>query len=308
MQHIDENTITEAVLDQMAATEDPRLKRIMAALVRHLHAFAREVDLTPQEWLKGIGFLTEVGQKCTAYRQEFVLLSDTLGLSALVNSLNDKRSTERSTKSSLLGPFYRRDSPKFELGASIATKRSAQEIALYGRITNSAGQPIPNASVEIWQTDDEGDYDLQKYDPSEMDLRGHFCADSDGRYYLRTVAPRGYSIPMDGPVGDMIRAQGRHGKRPAHIHFLVGAPGYRELVTALYTVGDPHIESDTVFGVSESLVVEINGKDSASPFPNLQGIRYDFQLAAVGEEAASGRVGADPSQISKKTEGHTAYH
>ena len=308
MRHIDENTITDAALDQMATTENPRLKQIMAALVRHLHAFAREVDLTPQEWLKGIGFLTAVGQKCTAYRQEFVLLSDTLGLSALVNSLNDKRAAESGTKSSLLGPFYRQDSPKFELGESIARKRSGQEIALYGRITNAAGHPIPNASVEIWQTDDEGDYDLQKYDPSEMDVRGHFYTDSDGRYYLRTVIPRGYSIPMDGPVGEMIRAQGRHGKRPAHIHFLVGAPGYRELVTALYPVGDPHIESDTVFGVSQSLVVEIKGKDSSSPLPNLPGIRYDFQLAALAKDEDSGRVGADPSQISKKTEGHTAYH
>ena len=306
MRNIDENTITDAVLEQMAPAENPRFKQIMTSLVKHLHAFAREVDLTPQEWLRGIGFLTEVGHKCTAYRQEFVLLSDTIGLSALVNSINDKRAAEKGTRSSLLGPFYRQDSPKFELGESIARKRNAQEIGLYGRVTNSAGQPVANASVEIWQTDDEGDYDLQKYDPSEMDLRGHFHTDSEGRYYLRTVAPQGYSIPMDGPVGEMIRAQARHGKRPAHIHFLIGAPGYRELVTALYTAGDPHIESDTVFGVSQSLVCEINGKDASSPFPNLPTIRYDFQLASA-KDAVSGRVGADPSQITKKTEGHTAY-
>jgi hydroxyquinol 1,2-dioxygenase len=306
VRNLDENTITDAVLEQMAATADPRLKQIMASLVKHLHAFAREVDLTPQEWLQGIGFLTQVGQKCTVYRQEFVLLSDTLGLSALVNFLNDKRAAEQSTTSSLLGPFYRQDSPKYKLGDSISRKGQGQEIGLYGKITDSTGQAIANASVEIWQTDDDGDYDMQKYDPSDMDMRGHFYTDSEGRYYLRTVVPRGYSIPMDGPVGDMIRAQGRHGRRPAHVHFLVGAPGYRELVTALYTAGDPHLESDTVFGVSEQLVCQVNGKDPSSPFPDLPAIRYDFELASA-TDAGSGRVGADPSQLTGKTEGHTAY-
>jgi protocatechuate 3,4-dioxygenase beta subunit len=300
MRLIDETTITDAAIEQMSTTQDARLKQIMESLVRHLHAFAREVDLTPEEWLKGIGFLTAVGQKCTEFRQEFILLSDTLGLSSLVNSLHDKRATEAGTKSSLLGPFYRQDSPERKLGDSIAAKSSkGQQIAIYGRVTNSAGQPIPNASVEIWQPDEEGWYDLQKHDPSEMDLRGTFHTDAEGRYYLRSIAPCGYMIPMDGPVGDMIRAQGRHGYRPAHIHFVVGAPGYREAVTALYLSGDSHIDSDTVFGVTESLVVDINRSDSASPIPNLPTVRFDFQLASKKAEDVSGRVGADPSQIVK---------
>jgi hydroxyquinol 1,2-dioxygenase len=297
---IDEKTITDAALDQMPATPDPRLRQIMAALVRHLHAFAREVDLTPEEWLDGIKFLTAVGQKCTEFRQEFILLSDTLGLSALVNAMHDRRALEDATKSSLLGPFYRGDSPTLPLGASIVGKGKAPDTVIYGRVENSAGEGIANASVEIWQPDEEGWYDLQKLDPSEMDLRGRFYTDSDGRFHLRTIAPTGYMIPMDGPVGDMIRAQRRHGYRPAHIHFVVGAPGYREVVTALYLTGDPHLDSDTVFGASESLVVGLNPGDPASPCPDLQSVRFDFRLAALAGAATSGRVGADPSQILQK--------
>jgi hydroxyquinol 1,2-dioxygenase len=298
MRAIDENTITDAAIEQMASTQNPRFKEIMAAAVRHLHAFAREVDLTPEEWLEGIKFLTATGQMCTAYRQEFILLSDTMGLSSLINSLHDRRATESSTKSSLLGPFYRQDSPTFELGQSIAVKAKGPEIGIYGRIVNAAGQGIPNASIEIWQPDEDGDYDLQKHDPKEMDLRGRFFTNADGRYYLRTIRPLGYMIPMDGPVGDMIRAQGRHGFRPAHIHFLIGAPGYREVVTALYIAGDDHIDSDTVFGVTDSLVAEVKD-DAASPLKGVPSIRFDFTLAAA-KDALSGRVGADPSQITAK--------
>ncbi|PWU12122.1 MAG: hydroxyquinol 1,2-dioxygenase [Terriglobia bacterium] len=297
---IDEMSITDAALDQMSATPNPRLQEIMSSLVRHLHAFAREVDLKPEEWLEGIRFLTSVGQKCTEFRQEFILLSDTLGMSALVNALHDKRATADTTKSSLLGPFYRQDSPTLPLGANIAGKGKGMQVVIYGRVVDSAGRGVPNASVEIWQPDDEGWYDLQLQDPSQMDLRGRFYTDSEGRYYLRTIAPTGYMIPMDGPVGDMIRAQKRHGFRPAHIHFLIGAPGYREVVTALYLSGDEHIDSDTVFGVTESLVVNVNHNDPAAPLPNLPSIKFDFQLAALAGDAMLGRVGADPSQIVKK--------
>ncbi len=300
MRAIDEHTITEAALEQMAATPNPRLKEIMAVLTRHLHDFAREVDLTPDEWLEGIKFLTAVGQKCTAYRQEFILLSDTLGLSSLVNALHDKRATEAGTKSSLVGPFYRQDSPTLKLGDTIVTKpTNGQEVCLYGRVYNSAGKGVPHATVQVWQPDETGNYDLQKHDPSEMDLRGTFKTDADGRFYLRTIAPLGYMIPMDGPVGDMIRAQKRHGYRPAHIHFIIGADGYREVVTALYLQGDEHIDSDTVFGVTASLVTGVNGSDPASPIPNLPTIKFDFHLPAAAAYG-SGRVGADPSQIVSK--------
>ncbi|MFZ0980621.1 MAG: dioxygenase [Candidatus Acidiferrales bacterium] len=300
MRVIDENTITDAALDQMSSTPNPRFKEIMSSLVRHLHAFTREVDLTPEEWLEGIRFLTAVGQKCTAHRQEFILLSDTLGLSSLVNALHDKRGTEPATKSSLLGPFYRQDAPMMELGSSIISQGAGSEVVIHGYVRNAAGEGIPNALVQIWEPDETGNYDLQKHDPSVMDLRGCFQADSGGRYYLRGVCPTGYMIPMDGPVGDMIRAQKRHGYRPAHIHFVIGAPGYRELVTALYIAGDDHIDSDTVFGVSDSLITSVNKDDPSSPFPNLPSIRYDFQLAKASAKDHSGRVGADPSQITGK--------
>jgi hydroxyquinol 1,2-dioxygenase len=299
MRVINETTITDAAIDQMSSTPDPRFKQIMESLVRHLHDFTREVDLTPEEWLAGIKFLTAVGQACTQHRQECILLSDTLGLSSLVNALHDKRATEESTKSSLLGPFYRQDAPMMKLGDSIISKSEGTEIVFYGKVTDSTGKGIPNALVQIWEPDETGNYDLQKHDPSVMDLRGCFHADAEGRYYFRGLCPLGYMIPMDGPVGDMIRAQKRHGFRPAHIHFVIGAPGYRELVTALYMEGDDHIDSDTVFGVVESLITKVNNHDPDSPLPHLPSIRYDFQLARETDKA-SGRVGADPSQILKK--------
>ena len=299
MTAVDQNTITDSALEQMSGTPDARLKTVMSALVRHLHAFAREVDLKPDEWIEGITFLTAVGQTCTPHRQEFILLSDTLGLSALVNSLHDGRALEASTKSSLLGPFYRQDSPEKKLGETIANHPNTPEIVVYGRVADPAGHGVANASVEVWQPDENGDYDLQKQDASVMDLRAKFHTDSEGRYYLRTIMPTGYMIPMDGPVGDMIRAQARHGHRPAHIHFLVSAPGYREVVTALSVAGDDHIDSDTVFGVTDSLIRSPKMNDARSPIKGLPTLEFDFQLASAAN-TGSGRVGADPSQILKK--------
>lgn len=297
MRLMDENTVTDAVLEQMAGTAEPRLKEIMTSLVKHLHAFAREVDLKPEEWLAGIAFLTAVGQKCTPQRQEFILLSDTLGLSTVVNALHDKRMAESATKSSILGPYYRQNAPSYALGDSIARHTDGQPIAIYGRVTNKKGQGIPNASVEIWQTNEEGDYDLQLPNASDMDMRGWFHTDSEGRFYLKSVRPRAYRIPMDGPVGKLLTAQGRHGYRPAHIHFLVGAEGYREIVTAAYLGTDKYLETDTVFGVMPSLVTETKSGDKSSPFPDLPSLRFDFTLIAQAAGEGSGRVGADVSKI-----------
>jgi catechol 1,2-dioxygenase/hydroxyquinol 1,2-dioxygenase len=300
MRVIDHNSITDVAIEQMANTPDPRLKQIMESLVRHLHDFAREVDLTPQEWLDGIAFLTAVGQKCTPFRQEFILLSDTLGLSSLINQLHDRRATQIGTKTSLLGPFYRQGSTNMNPGDCIV-KSPRQQIVIYGKVTDINGAPIPNASVEIWQTDEDGAYDLQKQDGvavPEMDMRGTFHTDANGNYYLRTVLPLGYMIPMDGPVGTMILAQKRHGYRPSHIHFLVGGEGYRELVTALYWQKDAHIESDTVFGVVETLIVDVTENDPNSPMKGYPSIHYDFKLAKAAADG-TGRVGADPSQIVK---------
>jgi protocatechuate 3,4-dioxygenase beta subunit len=290
-------TITEAVIEQMAQTRNPRLKEILESAVRHLHAFAREVNLTPAEWIYGIEFLTRVGHMCSPARQEFILLSDTLGLSTLVNTLHDKTATEEATHTSLLGPFFRENAPKFEPGAQICTTERAQEIVLWGRVSNSQGEPVPDAQVTVWQTASDGRYDMQR-DAESVDCRGLFRTDEQGRYLLRTVRPLGYYIPLDGPVGEMVKAQGRHGMRPAHIHFLISAPGYRELVTALYFEGDEHLADDVVFGASADLVVREEQNDPGCPIKGLPSVYFDFALARESEaDRASGRVGADPSKV-----------
>jgi protocatechuate 3,4-dioxygenase beta subunit len=300
MQDLDEFTVTDEALRQMANTADPRLKEIMDCAVRHLHAFAREVNLTPEEWLGGIQFMTAVGQACTPLRQEFILLADVLGLSAVVNALHDRKARELGSQSSLLGPFFREGAPDLPLGAQIVEHPTEPEIVVYGQVTDNDGSPLPDALIQIWQTSERGLYDLQERNGESMDMRGNFRTDADGRYYFRTVRPLGYSIPMDGPVGEMVRLQNRHGFRPSHIHCLIGADGHRELVTALYFGDDPNIDSDTVFGVSQSLVVEAKD-DPASPIPGLRSVHYDFRLAkaAPGE---SGRVGADPTKLMKAAE------
>jgi len=301
MRELTPETITEAVLDQMATTPDPRLKEIMAAAVKHLHAFASDVNLTPGEWIKGIEFMTLVGKMCTPARQEFILLSDTLGLSALVNGLHDKTALEEGTHTSLLGPFYREASPTLAAGSQIAKHvKPGTECVLYGCVTDIHGKPLVNATVSVWQTGADGLYDIQE-NPSATDYRGVFSTDKDGFYVVRTVKPRGYSIPMDGPVGGMVKAQRRHGMRPAHIHFLVGSPGYRELVTALYLRDDPHLADDVVFGSSDDLAVVIVPDDPNCPVPGMPSIRFDLRLSREGEaDKTSGRVGSDPSAILKE--------
>jgi catechol 1,2-dioxygenase/hydroxyquinol 1,2-dioxygenase len=301
MQDLTPETITQAVLDQMAMTPNPRLKEIMASAVKHLHAFAKDVNLTPAEWIKGIAFMTQVGKICTPARQEFILLSDTLGLSALVNGLHDTTAMEEGTHTSLLGPFYRETTPQLAAGSQIARNADpSTEVILYGRVTDVNGKPLSGASVSLWQTSATGLYDIQE-DPTSVDYRGIFTTDANGLFFLRTVKPLGYSIPMDGPVGEMITAQRRHGMRPAHIHFLVGAPGYRELVTALYLRDDPHLVDDVVFGSSGDLAVDIEAKDPDCPVKGMPSIRFDMRLSReTAADRAGGRVGADPSAILKQ--------
>ncbi|NOG73479.1 dioxygenase [Roseicella sp. DB1501] len=299
MPDLDRMGVTEEALAQIARMPDPRQREIMAAAIRHLHDFAREVELKPEEWLAGIGFLTAVGQACTPYRQEFILLSDVLGLSRLVNLMHDAEGREAAgTETSLLGPFFREKAPEFAAGESIAVHATSGEpLILFGEVTDAEGRPVAGAEIDIWQTDAHGLYDLQANDPEVMDLRGRYRTDAAGRFDMRTVKPIGYSIPMDGPVGRMVRQQNRHGMRPAHIHILVQAPGYRELVTALYLGDDPNIDSDTVFGVSRSLVVTPERGLPGAPRPDIAAVRYDFRLSRLAEGERAGRVGADPSSI-----------
>jgi hydroxyquinol 1,2-dioxygenase len=291
---LDAHSVTDAVLEQIGRTPDARMREVMAAAVRHMHAFAREVSLTPAEWLAAIRFLTEVGHACTPVRQEFILLSDVLGLSALVNILHDRNAEGPGTQSSLLGPFFREGAPELAPGDSIIGAHTAPEIVLYGRVTDSDGRGVAGATIGVWQTNEDGQYDLQVDGGAAMDMRGIFRTDADGHYHFRTIRPLGYSIPMDGPVGRLVHSQKRHGFRPSHIHVLIAAPGCRELVTALYFGDDENIASDTVFGVSRSLVVRARADDPDAPIKGIGSVRYDFRLAPAGA-GDDGRVGADPA-------------
>jgi catechol 1,2-dioxygenase/hydroxyquinol 1,2-dioxygenase len=297
MRDLNEFNITDEVLESLAAAPNSRSKTITSALIRHLHDFTREVQLTPAEWLEGIRFLTAIGQQCAPNRQEFILLSDTLGWSTLVNAMQDRKLTGE-TPSSILGPFFKEGVPHSPLGTSIVADDTAsgRRIVVEGRVTDLGGNPVAGAEIQVWQTSAEGKYDIQLREEGELDYRGRFVSDVDGRYFFRSVVPVGYPIPDDGPVGNMLVALGRHPNRPAHVHFLIRASGYEELVTALYVAPDPYIESDTVFGVSRSLVVETMPPSADSAFSNLPRIVYDFRLTkATASEPRRVGVGADPA-------------
>lgn len=274
----DSDTVTDAVLQQLGETPNPRLLQIMTAAVRHLHAFARELDLSHEEWLTGIKFLTEVGKTCTPEHQEFILLSDTLGLTTLVNLLQDQRGHDAGTRASVLGPFYREHPPLLPLGDTVAKVNTGAEAVMYGRVCDSSGQPIAHAELDVWLADEDGQYDIQAHGPDVVDLRARFIADSDGHYWFRTTQPIGYSVPMGGPVGTLIRATARAGMRPAHIHFLVRAAGYQPLVTSVYFENDPYLETDAAFGVTRALVVKVLPPAASAPITDLPRIHYDFTL------------------------------
>ena len=275
--------ITGRVLQSLAATPDPRLRAVMASLIRHLHAFVREVDLTEDEWWRAIEFLTQTGHACDDRRQEFVLLSDTLGVSMLVDALGH-RAGDGATESTVLGPFYRPGAPELPFGATINQGSDGEPAVLMGTVTSTGGAPIGGAELDVWETNAHGLYEQQ--DPSQppMNLRGRFRTDAAGRYKIVAIKPVSYAIPDDGPVGQLLRALGRHPFRPAHVHFRVSAPGYAPLTTHLFVRGDPYLDSDAVFGTKDSLVVDFVRNDSAedagrhgvrAPFSE---VTYDFVL------------------------------
>jgi hydroxyquinol 1,2-dioxygenase len=261
MQNLNESNLTEAVIAAMSGTKSARFKEIMTSLVRHLLAFIQEVNLTESEWLTGIQFLTAVGQKSDDKRQEFILLSDTLGATTMKDFVNHRKQLG-VTEYTILGPFYRPDAPEFPLGGNLADDISGEPVIMRGRVLAPDGSPIPNAKVEVWQSDSEGFYDLQMQDMEGSALRGVFHTDAAGHYMFRTIKPSFYPIPNDGPVGQMLDAMGRHPYRPAHIHFMISAEGYQPVTTELFVGGDPYLDSDAVFGVRESLIVPFIRNDS----------------------------------------------
>ncbi len=276
MQNLDQFSITETALERISECPNPRLKEVMTALITHLHDFAREVKLTPEEWMKGINFLTDVGHITDDKRQEFILLSDTLGLSALVDLLANRGRSKAATESSLLGPFFRDGAPEMAAGASIARGIEGEPLMVHGSITSTDGKPVSGAQIDVWQASSSGQYDLQfdNFKGAEMNLRARFRTDADGRFNFMSVKPSSYPVPSDGPVGKMLKALGRHPFRPAHIHFIIRAPGFVTLVTALYIGGDKYIDSDVVFGSREQLVVKYQPSSSA----NIDSIEYKFVI------------------------------
>lgn len=232
----------------------PRLREVLSSLVAHLHAFVKEVGLTSDEWAQGIDFLTRTGQMCDDTRQEFILASDVLGVSMLVETINH-RATGGATESTVTGPFHVVDSPPRALGDSIALAGEGDPCLVTGRITGPDGEPVAAARIDVWQASADGFYDVQQPGiQPEQNLRGLFTADGDGRFWFRTIVPGHYPIPADGPVGALLKSTGRHPFRPAHIHFLVTAPGYCPVTTHLFVSGSPYLDSDAVFGVKESLI------------------------------------------------------
>jgi hydroxyquinol 1,2-dioxygenase len=269
----DEETATAAVVASFEGTADPRLREILGSLVRHLHGFVREVEPTFEEWERAIGFLTATGQKCDDTRQEFILLSDVLGVTMLVDAINH-RTASKATDSTVLGPFHMVASPKRELGDTIDLVATGEPCVVTGRVLSLNGSPLAGALVDVWQADDHGFYDVQQPGTQpEGNGRGLFTCDGDGRFWFRTVTPSAYPIPTDGPVGRLLTATGRHPYRPAHIHFIVAADGHLPVTTHVFVAGSPYLDSDAVFAVKQRLIKDFATVDDPD------------QAAAYGVEA-----------------------
>lgn len=286
MRDLTEEKIAEAVLKSIANTKNPRLKELFTCLIKHLHEFVREVELTQGEWAAAIDFLYRAGKISSPKRQEFILLSDTLGVSSLVDLING-RGPAGTTETSVFGPFYVEGSKILEVGGDLIGDNEGEPVVVLGRVTTPEGEPIPGALLDIWQTAANGLYGCVDPEQPEGNLRCRMLTDAEGRYKFTTIKPVSYKVPEDGPGGEMLLAMGRHAWRPAHIHFMITAEGYRPLTTELYVDDDPYIEKDAVFGVRSSLAVSFKRNDSPeeaskhnvkAPFSVVE---YDFGLMPV---------------------------
>ena len=278
-----EEQLTRDVLASFNESLTPRFREVMQALVRHAHAFVREVRLTEHEWATAIDFLTRAGHITDDKRQEFILASDVLGISMLTIAVNNP-AVAAATESTVFGPFFVPDAPEIPLGGNIASGHSGQPCWVEGTVTDIDGTPIPGARIDVWEADDQGHYDVQ-YSDSRIAGRGHLFTDESGHYWFWGVTPTPYPIPYDGPVGDLLTAAGRGPWRPAHLHFMVTASGYRWLITHVFARGDEYLDRDAVFGVKESLVIDYEGQPADAVPPDgrqLQGCwsraRFDIRL------------------------------
>jgi len=286
MRNINEDTITQAVIASFANCENARLRTVMTSLVQHLHAFARDVHLTEDEWFKAIKFLTEVGHITDDKRQEFILLSDTLGLSMLVMSQNNRKPAN-CTEATVFGPFFVEGAPLYSNGDDISNGAKGAPCYVSGQVRGAGGEAVANALLDVWQSDEDGFYDVQNQDEAGNvvhSARGRLRTDAEGFFNFRSILAEAYPIPHDGPVGRMLSAVGRHPWRPAHLHFMIEAPGYETLITHVFRDGDPYLDSDVVFGVRSSLISEWkrhepgvapDGQEISVPWFSLE---YDFVL------------------------------
>lgn len=284
MGDFNENSLTAAVQARLGDTPDPRLKRIMEALVVHLHGFVREIEPTFEEWLKAIQFLTRTGHACSDTRQEFILLSDTLGVTMLIDAINH-RLPAGATETTVLGPFFVPNAPVFQQDADISGNAQGEPLLVEIEVQGADGKALSDAVVDVWQSDSAGFYDVQYPNQDGASLRGKVHPDADGRLRFWSIMPTAYPVPTDGPVGEMLQATGRHAWRPAHIHFMIGAPGHDTLVTHIFVEGDRYLDSDSVFGVKESLIHAFPSEAVSVQEPGRPGLqhwrslRYVFRLA-----------------------------
>ena len=292
-----EGSLTDMALARLGDDADPRFRRVMTGLIRHLHDFIREVELTEGEWFEAIKFLTATGQKSDDKRQEFILLSDVLGASMLVDAINHRR-PDGATENTVLGPFYVHGAPEIPLGGDMAAGWNGEPTVVSGRVLATDGTPIGGALLDLWQSNAEGYYDVQLRDLGDRQLRARLRTHADGRFWFRTIKPTSYPVPTDGPVGLILDRMGRHPYRPAHLHFIVSAPGHETVVTHLFVKGDPYLESDVVFGVKSSLIVDFVRNDSdaearthgvTAPFYSAS---YDFVLTPSKTSAGAQLVSA----------------
>ena len=292
MTQFNETDLTAAVIRSFDDTPDPRVKFLMTELVKSLHDFVRRTDLTFEEWAYAIDFLTRTGHKCTPTRQEFILLSDVLGVSMLVDAVNH-REREGATQTTVLGPFYVGEHKPMPHGTDISSNIEGERMFVQSRVTDLSGKPLAGVPVDIWHADTDGHYDSQKesYATEGASSRARFITDADGRFFFRTIKPCSYPIPVDGPVGEMIHYTKRPALRPAHVHFLVNAKGHEPLITHVFIDGDEYIDSDVVFGVKNELIAKVekrtdakmpDGKDAPSPWHLMT---YEFRMKPGGGAA-----------------------
>ena len=287
MRNFDQHSITDAVRARVAQAPNARVRQISDALARHLHGFVREIEPTQAEWSWAIDFLTRTGQMCDENRQEFILLSDALGVSMLVDAINH-RSSGSATETTVLGPFYVQDPPEKPLGSNISAGLQGKQLIVTGSVRGDGSGLLPGAVVDVWHSDGDGYYDVQQLSElAGLTMRARLRTDANGAFHFWTIMPAAYPIPNDGPVGQMLEAQNRHPLRPAHVHFMISAPGYQQLVTHVFVDGDKYLDSDVVFGVKDSLIrpfvehpagIAPDGTSADEAYAQLH---YDFSLAAA---------------------------